>query len=140
MSIDIVLAKFQGGDSVDFDQALTDAALARYGVASGAEADRIETDDGWVDVYREHHEHNGTPYLLFNRPSGDLVWHAIFDVATAAGLSVLSPDLSAVCVLSTEVADDHTQHLGGWDEVFLVTSAPDLIDAVRGERSPYRPI
>jgi hypothetical protein len=139
MSVDIVLARFQAGDAVDFDPAPVDAALARYGVSPGVEADRIETADGWVDVSRERHEHNGTPYLLFNHPSGDLVWDAIYDVATAGGLSVIMPDVAAVCVFSTEVADEHAAHADEWwDGVFLVTSAADLLEVLRSERLPYR--
>jgi hypothetical protein len=140
MSVDIVLAKFQSGDSVDFDPAFAEAVLARHGVAPAGNAGRIETDDGWVDVSWERHEHNGTPYLLFNRPSGTLVWDAIFDVATVSGLSVLMPDVAAVCVFSIEVADEHAAHPGDWDDVFLLASPSDLVGVLQGDQVPYRPI
>jgi hypothetical protein len=138
MSVDILLMRFQGGDAVDFDPAPVDAALARYGVAPGVEEDRIATDDGWVFVSRLHHEHGGAPCLLFNKPSGVLVWEAIYAVATAGGFAVAMPDVSAVCVSSTEVADELAAYADEWGtDVFLVGSASDLLRVLQRDLPPY---
>ncbi len=120
MSYDIFMQGFSRGDAADGDGHAAMSILSPLINERQGSWARITFSDGEADVYGIDEPASG---LMFNHISGESVWQVMFDVAAAAGFTIMPIDCPA-CVPPGVSSDDLPTPF--CDEAVVVTSGDAL--------------